>query len=221
MNTKPFFLTGANAKIVLNHRTIAYATDISFNVNVAHFAPRLLGRFEVEDIQPLTYDVQGSLTIIRYARGIDRAMGEAAPQNTTNKGNGPGSFGQQGMGLSATLGLPNTTGQFDGAADEAFVPARFFQSKMFDIEIRQKVDDHPPNQGQGIFGRLDDLLVRDRSRVPSTETLVVRLRDCRLTQMGFNLSKRSPAMQTYGFRARYMDDDTAIARKSGVGQELV
>jgi len=88
-----------------------------------------------------------------------------------------------------------------------------FQSKQFDIEIRQKVPgadfSGAPILSGGLFGsKLTD------------ETSVVLLRDCRFTAMDFNLTKRGAALMTLSFKARYADDDTFIATKSGVGQEL-
>lgn len=204
MSMMPFFLTGANARIILNKRTVAYATDMSFSVAVRHFSPRVCGRYEVEEHQPLTYDIQGRFTVIKYARGLADHFGQNAVQDASNKGNSVGSFDVQGpLGAArAALGIP-TDGRLGRSADEAFDPSRFFQSRMFDIEVRQKVGRVPLNDPNA-----------------PTETPVIRLRDCRLTAMTFNIEKRSAATQTYSFVARYFDDDTFLARKSGVGQEL-
>lgn len=208
-----FFLVGANAKIILNNKSVAYATDVSFSVKVRHASPRVLGRFEVETIQPLTYDVEGSLTIIRYGRGLKafhEATGSVAPSNVSNQGNSIGSFGRQGLNLGQ-LGLPDSSGQFDGRADDAFNPAKFFQSQMFNIEIRQKLKSSSIDRIRHVqLGK----------KIGDEETTVIMLRDCRLLDMQFKLNKKSVAVQVYTFKARYMDDDTFIARKSGVGQEL-
>jgi len=228
-NQKPFFLTGANARILLNHKTVAFATDISFRINVRHASPRVLGRFEVEVHQPLSYDVEGQLTIIRYARGLKKYMDESAPGATADKGNGIGSFKVGGVGgaIGSALGLPSADGQFDGAADEGFTPGRMFQSKMFDIEIRQKVPSNKPDGFKNVaefitdfFTGIADALVKNPTNPADDETSIVLLRDCRFTGMDFKLTKRGVALQTLTFKARYMDDDTFIATKSGVGQEL-
>jgi hypothetical protein len=221
---RPFFLTGANAKIILNNRTVAFATDVSFSVNVRHATPRVLGRFEVETVQPLTYDVEGSLTIIKYARGLKDYM-EQTPPGVNQKGSGPGSYGSDQGIITSALGLPSG-GQFDGGAADNFNPNRFFQSKMFDIEIRQKI---PIKTGSinnigdllgGFLNALNDALVPDGLNDSPDTTIVARLRDCRFTGLDFKLSKRGLALQTLNFRARYYDDDTGVAQKSGVGQEL-
>jgi hypothetical protein len=227
----PFFLTGANARILLNNKTMAYATDVSYRVSVKHASPRVLGRFEVEVHQPLAYDVTGTLTVIRYARGLKDYYKAGAPQGVNNAGNGIGSMGLSSFGgmVGSALGLPSADGQWDGKADEAFNPSRFFQSKMFNIEIRQKVVDIPANKPDlstigakvsNFFTQLDDAILSDPTNPAGDETSVVLLRDCRMEEMSFSLNKRGVATQTFTFRARYVDDDTFIARKSGVGQEL-
>ncbi len=230
-NKKSFFLTGANARILLNNKTVAFATDIQYTIDVRHASPRVLGRFEVEVHQPLSYDVSGSMTIIRYARGIKDFLGGSAPEDASNAGNGMGSYklGSALGAIGSSLGLPTTDGIFDGAADEAFVPERFFQSKMFNIEIRQKLpkaaDGFNPFSIQDAVNTIDDLLLPDAlapsaTRPEDNETTVILLRDCRIERLSFSLNKRGVATQTLTFRARYADDDTAIARKSGVGQQL-
>ena len=231
----PFFLTGANAKIKLNGRVIAFATDISYNISVKHASPRVLGRFEVETHQPLAYDVSGSFTIIRYSKDIKDILGGVAPSDPSPKGNGAGSWGlHSGVdgAIGGALGLPHPSGQFDGRADEAFIPSRMFQSKMFDIEIFQKVPGASPEvdlgnvagnffsnplgtMAAGIGGNLKDTLLGG-----DNQCQIATLQDCRLTAASFILSNKNVARQKFNFVARYAHEDTFLARKSGVGQEL-
>lgn len=222
----PFFLTGGNAKILINNKTMAFATDVSYKVSVRHASPRVLGRYEVEAHIPLSYEVTGSMTIIRYARGLKDFLGSGAPTDASNKGNGVGSM-KLGSALGAVgsaLGLPTVEGQFDGAADENLIPQRLFQSKMFNIEIRQKIPTSAPSSITGSIAdsliSIDDILVPDATKPETDETTVILLRDCRIEDYQFELNKKGVAVQRISFRARYADDDTFIARKSGVGQEL-
>jgi len=232
----PFFLSGANARILLNHKTVAYATNIAYQVSVKHATPRVLGRFEVEVIQPLSYDVTGTLSIIKYGRGLKSYYGTHAPEGVTNKGDGVGSYGLAsfGGGLGSALGLPTADGQFDGAPNEAFNPSRFFQSKMFDIEIRQKIANSSTlgnskpltlqnfNQafGQALLDKANDALARDIvTPTKAEETSVILLRDCRFENMSFRLDKKGVATIDLTFRARYADSDDGLAHKSGIGQE--
>ena len=233
-NKTPFFLTGANAKIRLNGRTVAFATDISYNIKVDHAAPRVLGRFEVETHQPLTYEVSGSFTIIRYAKDIADLLG--APDDVSTRGNGIGAYslhsGVDGT-VGGALGLPAASGQFDGRANDSFVPSRMFQSKMFDIEIFQKVPGASPDNDLGtaignFFSNPLGTLARAAngnvlealSNGPDGLCQVAKLEDCRITGSSFTLSKKAVARQRFDFVCRYAHEDTFFARKSGVGQEL-
>jgi len=227
-NIKPFFLTGANAKIILNNKSVAFATDISYSITVRHATPRVLGRFEVETVQPLSYDVEGTLTIIKYARGMKDHMStheSSAPVNVDQLGNGLGSFAAGQGALTSALGLPSG-GQFDGGTADNFNPSRMFQSKMFDIEIRQKIPPKTSNLPQVLQGlkavgaALNDGLVPDGLNDTNDTNILIRLRDCRFSRLDFKLSKRGLPLVTMQFKARYVDDDTSIAGKSGVGQEF-
>jgi hypothetical protein len=209
---------------------MAYATDVTYRISVKHASPRVLGRFEVEVHQPIAYDVTGTLTVIRYARGLKNYYKSGVPNDVDNAGNGIGSLGLSSFGgiLGSALGLPSADGQFDGKADEAFNPSRFFQSKMFNIEIRQKLISIPPNspdlsllgQAKSLISAIDDVLVGNPTNAADNETSVILIRDCRMEEIAFSLNKKGVATQTFTFKARYVDDDTFIARKSGVGQEL-
>ncbi len=232
-NKKPFFLTGANAKIKLNGKTVAFATDISYSIQVQHVSPRVLGRFEVEDHQPVTYDVSGSFSIIRYTKGAAGVLGNSSPVNASGAGNGIGSFGAAGIGgaIGNAIGLPNSSGQIDGRADEAFVPARMMQSRTFDIEIFQKI----PGASQDVtLGSIAENFFNNplgtivaAAKNPNNPLLVQNgvcqialLENCRLTSSQFTLSNKNVARQTFNFVCKYAHEDGFVARKSGVGQEL-
>jgi hypothetical protein len=238
----PFFLTGGNAKILVNNKTVAYATNVTYRISVKHASPRVLGRFEVEGIQPLAYEVTGTLSIIRYGRGLKSYFGESAADSVNELGNSIGSYGlDSGNGaIGSALGLPTSTGLFDGGANEAFDPSRMFQSKLFNIEIRQKmpgaanggnnqfVQEPPRSSGDFNSGTLLGKVLKKGAQIinskihtdPIDEIPVIVLRDCRFEDLQFALNKRGVATLNMTFRARYVDDDTFIARKSGVGQEL-
>lgn len=191
---KPFFITGANAKIIVNGATMALATNISYSVQVNHHSPRVLGRYEVEEHQPLSYDVLGGFTIIRYVKGLRDGQ---SPDGVNDKGNGIGGW-QRGDGntLGSMLSLPFTGGAGNGHANENMIPARLHQSQMFDIEIRQ--------------------------HVAGGECTIALLRNCRITSSNFVIAnKRATATQAFTFKAQAVDEDSFTAMKSGVGQELV
>ena len=196
MSSKPFFLTGASAKLVINNQTIALAVDVSYQVTTKNVSPRVLGRYEVEEHQPTAYDVTGGFTVIRYMRDAAKYTGYT-PDGLTNDGNGIGSWGGKSSdNLGAALGLPAKDGSIDARINESFNPALLHKSMMFDLEIRQKIN----NSG--------------------SEAVVARVRNCRIETSSFQLRKNGPALQSFTFKGQYLDEDSFVARKSGVGQEI-
>jgi len=189
-----FFLTGATCKIRIGSKLVALATNISCTVNVNHATPRLLGQYEVADIQPVSYDISGQLTIIRYTRGLadamDRVTDNGAP-NLSNEGNSVGSYNAaNGFFGSGLVGLQDVdiAGSFD--------PSKFFTSEKFSIEIIQVIK---PEEDQD-----------DEDLIP-----VVRIDGCRFTSLSLGLNKKGIAQQTYQFAAQYYSDDSFLAKPSG------
>ena len=192
----PFFLTGANAKIRVNNKTLAFCTNMQYSIKVTHVNPKVLGMYEGHSIEPTGYEVSGSFSIIKYTRGMaelhDDLHGSKAPSNVKKEGNGLGSWGPGGLaGITGTTGA----GGNDGQAQQGLSPEKLNNSLMFDIEVYQKGphgDDNP----------------------------VARLKNCRITQADFLLNKQGAATQTFQFMAVYADDDTIITAPSGIGQNL-
>jgi hypothetical protein len=199
-DVSPFFLTGSNAFVKVDGKVVAYATNISGQITVNHASPRVLGRAEVEVNQPLSYDVSGSISIIKYAQGIRSFIGDGqSPASVSNDGNGPGTLSLNSGFFGGALGAGQfAAGGSKNAAEEAFNPFTFFQSKQFDIEIYQKVS----------------------SSTQYDIAPVIRFRDCRFSNLQFSLQKRSPLILNMNFVSRYFDDDTLVARGSGSGQEF-
>lgn len=127
---KPFFLTGANAKIKVNNVTLAYCTSVSYSVTVNHTAAKVLGMYEATSVEPLSYSVTGSFTVVRYVADVKSSVGGTAPHGVSEKGNGIGNFGEnQGKLFSG----------FDGRAYDNLNPSKLDKATGFDIEISQKV----------------------------------------------------------------------------------
>lgn len=192
---QPFFLTGGNAKIRVNNKTLAFCTQLSYSIKVSHVNPKVLGMYEGHNIEPTGYEVTGSFTIIKYTAGmaeLHEGHGSKLPSGVQRSGNGVGAWGPGGVtGITGTVG----PGASDGQAQQALNPDRLNNSMMFDIEVYQK----------GPHGE---------------DNPVARLKNCRITQADFQLDKRGAATQTYQFMAVYADDDTLITAPSGVGQHL-
>ena len=291
-------LTGANAKVIVNGLTLAFATDISYNITVKHANPKVLGMYETQEFTPLAYDVVGSFTIIRYVRDAVNTAG-GGPFGAKGVGNGIGNW-TKGLGAAApvaaaaesaaaavqeagssaaaaaaaAVGLPIPAaaaaaaavgaagaaaenvvgpGADEGNTHRSLVPRLLNTGHHFDIEIRQFVPvANPPltpgaglpsaaaavgstTAGLDVFGDvIDDVSLQNLNNsitqavnalsgdgpIPEGQCGVVKLRNCRITSSSFTLSKRTAARQTFQFMARYADEDSFTADKSGIGQDL-
>ncbi len=117
------FLTGANAKIKLGGRTLAYATDVTYNVTVATIPVESMGKYEVHSNEPVAYSVDGSFNVIRYTK-------HAAAEKVTNaaaSGNAPQNW------------PADTTDATSQVADH-LNPKKMLASTTVDIEIVEMED---------------------------------------------------------------------------------
>lgn len=180
---KPFFLTGANAKIKVNGRVMAFCTDVSYSVQVMHQTPKVLGMYEGSSVEPIGYNVSGSFRVIRYMKNAVDNIGKPSNSGTKNDGNGIGNWGTKKF--------------FDNEprTEESLIPADLENAATFDLEIHQKLPD-------GSF------------------LGVAKIRNCRVVQTDFALSKKSAAIQTFNFVALYADEDSFYADFSGRGQQF-
>lgn len=187
----PFFLTGAVAKIKVNNKTMAYCTDISYSVDIGTLNPKILGMYESHTMEPLSYQVTGSFSVLRYVQNA-KTFVKTSPDRVSDTGNGIGSWG-------ANEFLDRIGGGNDGKPNEHVNPKLLDTSPMFDIVIYQKVI---------TAGGNEELHA------------VARMRDCRIQRMDFSMSKTSPVRETYSFRAAYLDEDSFNAQISGLGHHL-
>ena len=194
----PFFITGANAKIKLNGVTLAFCTNLSYSIQVNHATPTVLGMYEPSSIEPLSYKVSGSLTVVRYANNVKsqlEAQGYKTPHGTNEDGNGIGSVSpNKGFG-SHVLRTINPLSS-DGRSEESFDPSKLQNATFFDIEIYQKMPGGGENRG------------------------IAKIRSVRLTRSDFSMNKKSPTMQNFQFSALYVDEDSFNADFSGTGQQF-
>lgn len=189
----PFFITGASAKIKLNGKTLAYCTDFSYSVIVNHAQPKVLGMYESVSIEPLSYSVNGSFSVIRYAKNVAGNIKEFG-YNTPNGVNPDGN----GLGAVAADNIFLRTGAFgnDGRVNEALNPSKLQNATFFDIEIYQKMPDGTTSVG------------------------VARVRGCRITRADFSMAKKTPGIERFQFDALYLDEDSFQADMSGIGQQF-
>lgn len=149
----PFFLTGGNALILMDGQTVAFATNVSYRVVVKHASPRVLGRYEVENLHPLQYDVFGAFTVIRYASKLKKKLNSSSP-DVSEKGNSIGSYDSPVANVN-----------------EALNPGRLLTSKMFDIEIRQQSIDEPVHFFTLRDCRIDEIAFNVDKRGAATQTI--------------------------------------------------
>lgn len=192
---RPTFITGANAKVRVNDKTLAYCTDLSYSVQIITQTPKVLGMYEGSSVEPLGYSVSGSFSIIRYAKDVKSNTGGKSPDGlaSNDAGNGIGNWGGVWGGTAGDFLSRNGIGN-DGRANEALDPSRFQNGVTFDIQVYQKT--------------------------PSGDIGVANIRNVRITQADFNLTKRGAAIQRFNFVALYVDEDSFVADFSGVGQQF-
>jgi hypothetical protein len=190
---EPTFITGATAKIRLNGKTLAFCQDFSCSVQILTKTPKVLGKYEGDSVEPLSYMVSGSFSIIRYAKGIKKILGnKSAPSLADNDaGNGVGNWGTAWGGKSGDILARNGIGN-DGRAHEALDPSKYAAGTTFDIQIFQKVNN---GSGQDFLG-------------------VLNIRSARIVQADFGLNKRSAAIERFNFVALYTDGDGFVANAS-------
>lgn len=217
---KPFFITGANAKIKLNGKTIAFCTDLNYSVKVAHQTPKVLGMYEGSSVEPLGYTVVGSFTVLRYAKDVKDAVG-SAPEGVASAGNGIGNWGTAWDGAGGFLSS-NGFGN-DGRAHEGLNPSKLAGGTTFDIQIYQKVSGTRPSNG-GVSGVLNDtsnlLSGGTITEIDNNLFGVANIRNCRITDSDFSISKKGVAIQRFSFVALYVDEDSFVADFSGDGQQF-
>lgn len=228
--TRPTFITGATAKIKLNGKTLAFCQDFSCTVSIAHQTPKVLGKYEGDSVEPLSYLVQGSFSIIRYAKGIKKLVPNTPKGLADNDaGNGVGNWGTVWGGALGDLLARNGIGN-DGRAHEALDPSKFSNGTTFDIQIYQKVgkSGRSSNNPASNLGRaFNDFLTGATSILdggtnsgpgndPTTDYLgVLNIRKARITQASFGLQKRGAAIERFNFTALYVDGDGFVANSSG------
>lgn len=185
-NLTPFFVTGANCKIKVNGVTLAFATNLTYNVSIPHARPKTLGSYESNSLEPLSYNVDGSFSIVRYIDDLKSRVenaGGTAPNGVDRLGNGIG--GWTTLNNSPTFQKTFGNGS-DGVAHKSLNPASLQDGVTFDIEVYQKTPD-------------------------GTYLGVSRVRNARIVAVQSSIQKRSTMMQSFQFIGQFLDEDSFIA----------
>jgi hypothetical protein len=234
----PFFLSGANAKIKLNGKTLAFCTDLSYSIQIITQTPKTLGSYEGNSVEPLGYSVSGSFSVIRYIKDAGKKIGNKPRGVAENDaGNGVGNWGGVWGGGVSDFFARNGVGN-DGRANEALDPSKFASGTTFDIQVYQKVprevtplddivrvaefiNDIPQSAIDILGGGTGNLSGRTSDSARNIDYIgVANIRRCRITQADFSINKRGAATQRFNFVALYVDEDSFVADFSGKGQQL-
>jgi hypothetical protein len=147
--------------------------------------------YESVSLEPLSYEVSGSFTLIRYVASVastNQGFNFAVPSGVSDTGNGIGAVGPANI-IQQNIGN-------DGRAFQALDPSTYQNGTFFDIAVSQKMangDSHG----------------------------VAKIRSCRITRADFALSgKNQPAVERFLFKALYLDEDSFLAGFSGTGQQF-
>ena len=120
---KPGFIAGANAKVKMFNKTVAYCQDVSYNVSVQTIPIESIGKYEVHSNEPVSYNVDGTFSIIRYTKNATKAAsGGVIKDAADGKNNAPESLEDGG----------------NGNAGQHLDPAQLLASQTFDLEIYEK-----------------------------------------------------------------------------------
>lgn len=219
---QPTFITGCTAKIRLNGKTLAFCTDFSCSIQVLTKAPKVLGQYEADSVEPLSYSVSGNFSVLRYVKGIKHALGPGHAPNglaENDAGNGVGNWGTSWGGKLGDVAAANGIGN-DGRAQEALDPSKFNSGTTFDIQVFQKVATGTPATDANALATATDILgggnFNINNPVPTVAYLgVINIRKARITQADFNINKRSVGMDRFSFVAIFADGDGFVANASG------
>lgn len=116
MAVKPGYITGANARVKIAGKTLAYCTDVSYNVTVQTIPIESMGKYEVHSNEPVSYTVDGGFSIIRYTKKAKALVGGAAAAT----GNGVAYLGDG-----------------DTKVKEHLDPGSILTSETFDLDLFQ------------------------------------------------------------------------------------
>lgn len=118
----PVFVTGAKAVVKVYEKTLAFCSDVSYNVNVQHIPVESLGIFEIISNEPVSYTVDGTFSVIRYASNVDQV------QDFTT------AYGDVLSAANSASQIGNDTNSLKQHID----PAEILSSVTFDMEIMEK-----------------------------------------------------------------------------------
>jgi len=185
-NMLPAFITGANAKITVDGKTFAYASDVSYSVSVDTVPIEVMGKYEAVTNEPVNYTVGGELSVVRYTATATKAGAIGAAAN--GKGNGLGN-------VTGNTGV-NQSFQMD--------PGNMLLSSSWNLQVYQKT---APSLG----GSADPAALNPNTNITSFITIT----DCRFNRKSAGINKRGILVDRLGFVGVLASDDSFTSSNSG------
>lgn len=186
---RPGMITGANAKITVGDTTLAYASDVSYNLAIDHIPVEVMNKYEVITNVPVSMSLSGSFTVVRYTREDSVKKKIKDPDTGEEKEIDTWTIGANGNS-------PNEWKQ-DGENLKPFSPGDLLASKTFDITIFQRYV-----TGTG-------------TSITEADVKFLKFKDCRITGRSASLNKRSVMSERFDFVGVSMDDDKITSASSG------
>ncbi len=137
---RPGFITGANAKVKMGNVAVAYATNVSYTVDVATIPVDVMGRYEVLSYEPTGYTVRGSLEIVRYT---SRAANSGIQDASVN--------GDAPYNINVNTG---------STAQDQINPAAMLDSQTWDLQIYELVTEGAQGTSNAVYTIADCRLER-------------------------------------------------------------
>ena len=193
----PSFITGANAKIKIDDLTMAFAQDVSYSITVGTIPIRSMGRLEVAAHEPVSYMVQGTLTIVRYTKNAASAQIDVYKLESVDDDANPNTpnvvrsvkTGDKKKLIQGAANSGNSVNRWNsssaGNIGDQLDPSKILSSLTFDLEIFSKIDNGGNTNSQSI----------------------IKIRDCRLTSKSGSLNKRGLMLDQFTFNAILIDND--------------
>ena len=115
------FVTGANARVKVDQKALAYATDVSYNIAVQTIPIETMGTYEVRDNVAVAYTVDGSFSVIKYTSAAQALEADTIPNGAAG-GNKPSKVNLQ-----------------EGTMANHLNPKAILSSGTFDLEIYEQL----------------------------------------------------------------------------------
>jgi hypothetical protein len=204
----PSFITGANAKIKIGNLTMAFASDVGYQIVAATIPVRVMGMVEVAANEPTSYTVSGSFSVIRYTKdaGSDTVtLTRLVESQTAIDEDGNPIVEQQPQSYSGGKSIPGSAANGNsihrwndaraGNIGRHVDPGSVLQSATFDLEIYSKYKNNDSE-------------------------LILKIRDCRITGKTGSLNKRGLMIDNFTFNAILVDNDESISVSESGNKDL-